>query len=63
MSKIIKTCMACEHSGLCKFKPDPYMGSHSGGWKPTISYEEYRKLLWEFHAEYCSDYASASSSS
>ena len=55
-SKNIISCNTCSHSEVCKFKPDPYMGSSSGGFKPICGYEEYRKLRWELKAENCSEY-------
>ena len=55
-SSTLISCLSCIHFVVCEFKPNPDMGSHSGGWIPNCSYEEYRDLLWELKAEHCSDF-------
>ena len=55
-----KSCFStCLHFDVCKFKPDPYMGSSSGGFVPSCGYEKYRDDLNEFQAERCKDHLAA----
>jgi len=51
-----KSCLNCDKHLVCRFKPDPYMGSHSDGPKYTISYKKFANKLFNLTGKYCEYY-------
>jgi len=56
MSNEEKGCNNCIHNYVCQFKPQPYMGTHSGGIKFTISYKAFAYQLYQLYGRNCSNY-------
>jgi hypothetical protein len=48
---------------MCKFRPDPYTGSSSGGIMFHVSYGAFAVMLLKLYGENCKFYMKATSSS
>ena len=53
---LTKSCSDCAKHYVCKFKPDPYMGSSSGGIMFNVSYEAFRIMLLGLYGQNCKFY-------
>jgi len=58
----LKSCYNCIHFGMCKWKGDPYMGTHSGGF-PAKDYSDYRVEWYKLHGRNCTAYCQVSATS
>ncbi len=57
MAKLTKnSCKHCGHWYICRFKPEPYMGTCSGGIKFNVSYERFAQELFELYGKHCNSF-------
>jgi len=52
----MKTCKECMHFKVCSWVPEPYSGSHSGGFLPSTGYELFHRDYYQAFGNNCSEF-------